>query len=184
MNFLSDILKGSGALVYAIIFIGKIFEVSIDTVRIVLISKGKRTIGAILGFFTVLIWLLIVSSVLTNLAADPLKALTYALAYALGNFIGVTIEEKLAIGLHSLQVIVRESIGNDLSDSLRERGFGVTVIKGKSKNCNRSILNIHLLRKNTDEALQIIKSHAEDAVITISDTRVLKGGFIKNKRFK
>ena len=179
MNFMSEFLKGNGAAVYAVIFFGKILEVSLDTVRIVLISKGKRTIGALLGFVTVMIWLVIVSSVISDLTANPLKALIYATAYALGNFIGVTIEEKLAIGLHSVQVIVHEDAGLGLAETLREKGFGVTVLRGEAKDHGRSILVIHLLRKNTNEAVKIIKEKAADAVITISDTRVLQGGFLR-----
>lgn len=155
-----------------------------DTVRVVMINKGKRTIGAVLGFFIIIIWLFIVSSVMSGLAQDPIKALVYALAYALGNFVGVTLEEKLAIGLSTVQVIVRESEGYRLANKLRTKGFGVTILHGDAYNYKRHILIVHTKRRNVNEAVKLINCEVEDAVITITDTRSVKGGFLRRGKIR
>src|SRR5665647_214681 len=153
-----DFLSGNSIIVYAAIFFGKIIEVTLDTIRMVLINRGRRVAGAVLGFVVVIIWIFIVSSVITDLSANLLKCFIYAVAYSLGNYFGVTIENKLAIGLCSLQVIVRETEGYKLSNVLRENGFGVTIIEGESANYKRLILIIHLKRKRIPEAVKLINA--------------------------
>ena len=98
MDFIMNL---EGPLLYFIIFFAKIIEVSISTVRIVFINKGEKIKGAALGFIEIMIWLIVVSSVLNNITEDPIKVFIYAIAFSLGNFFGVTIESKIAVGLSS-----------------------------------------------------------------------------------
>ncbi len=174
-----DFLSGNDLIVYIAIFFGKIIEVTLDTLRMVLINRGRRLAGAILGFFVVFIWIFIISSVITTLSDNLLKCLVYAVAYALGNFFGVTIENKLAIGLCSLQIIVRETEGYTLANILRENGFGVTIMEGESANYKRQILIIHLKRKRITEAVKLIKENTEDAVTMVNDIKTVYGGFVR-----
>ncbi|NLJ97629.1 MAG: hypothetical protein GX321_10815 [Clostridiales bacterium] len=94
MNFL---LSLSGPVLYIIILVAKTIEVSIATIRLVYVNKGERIKGAILGFVEIMIWLLVVSSVLNNIADDPFKIFAYAAGFSLGNFLGVSIEAKIAV---------------------------------------------------------------------------------------
>jgi uncharacterized protein YebE (UPF0316 family) len=177
MDFLMNM---KGPLLYSIIFFAKIVEVSISTVRIVLINKGERVKGAILGFTEIIIWLVVVSSVLNNITEDPIKALVYAAAFALGNFVGVTIESKIAVGLASIQVVVGEKSGEVLAGILRDRGYGVTIIEGKGKNNSiKNLLFIQLKRKKIPEAVRIIKEQCPEAYITVNDIKSMLGGYIK-----
>lgn len=177
MDFLMNL---EGPLLYIIIFCAKIIEVSISTIRLVFISKGERVKGAILGFVEIMIWLIVVSSVLNNITEDPIKMLTYAAAFALGNYIGVTIESKIAVGLASIQVVVNEKDGEVLADILREQGYGVTIIEGKGKNESiKKLLFIQLKRKKIPEAVKLIKLHNPEAYITVNDIKSMLGGYIK-----
>jgi len=128
MEFLMNM---SGPLLYIIIFCAKIVEVSVSTIRLVYINKGERVKGTILAFIEITIWLVVVSSVLNNITEDPFKALVYAAAFSLGNYIGVTIESKIAVGLASIQVVVAAETGEKLAEILREQGYGVTIIDGR-----------------------------------------------------
>ena len=78
------------------------------TLRIVLITKDERTKGAIIGFFEVILWVILVSTVLTNITADPTKVVVYALGFAVGNFVGSKFENYLAIGTTNIEAIVRK----------------------------------------------------------------------------
>lgn len=127
-------------MIYIAIILAKIVEVSMATIRIVLITKGERKIGAFIGFFEVSLWLVLVSTVLTNIMADPLKIVAYALGFALGNYIGSVVEEKIGIGSAEIQAIVKAEHGKLLSDALREQGYAVTVMQGEGKNHPRNIL--------------------------------------------
>ncbi len=177
MDFLMNL---HGPLLYIIIFFAKIIEVSISTIRLVFISKGERVKGAILGFVEIMIWLIVVSSVLNNITEDPLKMFIYAAAFSLGNFLGVTIESKIAVGLSSIQVVVNGKDGEVLADILREQGYGVTIIEGKGKDDSiKNLLFIQLKRKKIPDAVKSIKHNCPEAYITVNDIKSMLGGYIK-----
>jgi uncharacterized protein YebE (UPF0316 family) len=177
MDFLMNL---EGPLLYIIIFCAKIIEVSISTIRLVLINKGERVKGAVLGFIEILIWLIVVSSVLNNITEDPIKVFIYAAAFSLGNYLGVTIESKIAVGLASIQVVVNGKDGEVLADILREQGYGVTIIEGKGINESiKNLLFIQLKRKKIPEAVKVIKNHNPEAYITVNDIKSMMGGYIK-----
>lgn len=177
MDFLMNL---EGPLLYIIIFFAKIIEVSIATIRVVFIGKGERVKGAILGFVEIMIWLIVVSSVLNNITEDPLKMLIYAAAFSLGNYLGVTIESKIAIGLSSIQVVVNDKDGEVLADILREQEYGVTIIEGKGKDDSiKNLLFIQLKRKKIPEAVKSIKQNYPEAYITVNDIKSMVGGYIK-----
>lgn len=177
MNVLLNI---QGPLLYLVIFCAKIVEVSISTIRLVYINKGEKVKGAMLGFVEILIWLVVVSSVLTNITQDPLKILMYAAGFSLGNYIGITIEGKIAVGLASIQVVVNEEEGEVLADILRDSGFGVTILEGKGKgDSKKSLLFVQLKRKRISEAVRTVKSFNDTAFITVNDVKSTMGGFVK-----
>ena len=102
-------------LIYLLIFFAKLVEVALATVRNVLINRGEKLFGALIGFVEVMIWIIVVSNVLGSLTEDPLKALVYCLAFSCGNYIGVIIEGKLAIGTACIQVMVAEEPNETVS---------------------------------------------------------------------
>lgn len=177
MDFLMNL---QGPLLYIIIFLAKIIEVSLSTIRLVYINKGERVKGSILGFVEVMIWLVVVSSVLNNITEDPIKVFVYAAAFCLGNYLGVTIESKIAVGLASIQVVVNQKGGTILADILREQGYGVTIIEGKGKNESvKILLFIQLKRRKIPEAVKSIKQHNPEAYITVNDIKTMLGGYLK-----
>ncbi len=164
-------------LIYFIIFFAKIIEVSIGTTRIVLITRGERVIGACLGFFEVMIWLALVSTVLLNIADDPIKALVYALGFAVGNYVGSLLENRLGIGNVRVEAIVLEKHGDELVKCIREKGYAVTVLEGKGMNYNRKVLIMNIKRKNYGSVVDMIKAVQENVVITINDIKPVYGGY-------
>lgn len=164
-------------LIFILIMFAKVIEVSMATVRTVLITKGERTIGSIIGFFEVILWIYIASNVLNNIGDNPLKAIFYSLGFAIGNYVGSIIEEKLAIGLVEVQIIVHEEEGKVLTDFVRENGYAVTVVKGEGKSNPREILYVFAPRKKVNELVELVKNQEEDAVITVSETKPVYGGY-------
>lgn len=177
MEFLMSL---SGPILYLVIFVAKTIEVSISTIRLVYNSKGERFKGAILGFFEIMIWILVVSSVLNNITEDPLKIIAYAAGFSLGNLLGVYIESLIAIGISSIQVVVSEETGEVLAKNLREHDFGVTIIDGEGKDhSKKNLLFIQLKRKKIPDAVKIIKQTDPKAYISVNDVKSTIGGFIK-----
>ncbi len=162
---------------YLAIFFAKLIEVTISTMRIVMITKGQRKIGAIISFFEVSLWVFVATFVMKDLMDDPYKAVFYALGFAVGNYIGSFLEEKIGIGLSQVQIIVKKIHGKELADYLRENNFAVTVVDGDGKNFERNILFMYIKRKRTKELLELVKGKQENAVITIMDTKPVYGGY-------
>ncbi|MCL2030876.1 MAG: DUF5698 domain-containing protein [Oscillospiraceae bacterium] len=166
-------------LVYLGIFFAKLIEVTIATLRIVLINRGQRKLGAVLAFFEVLIWLFVVSIVLKDITSDYFKVIIYCLAFACGNFMGSVLEEKLAIGMSVMEVYVTREIAGRLVDALRQDGFGVTTIDSHGKDNEMVIMRVYLKRKQLDEATRLVKGIAPAAIVTAGDIKRITGGYIK-----
>jgi uncharacterized protein YebE (UPF0316 family) len=164
--------------VYFIIFFGKIIEVAIATVRLVLISRGQRTVGATIAFLEVLIWIFISGSVIVGVAKYPLKAIVYSVAFALGTYLGSMLEDYLALGLSTIQIITSEDT-KELQQILRENYLAVTAIKGEGKDGTKDILTIHLKRKRVKSTVTLISTHLTNSLITVTDVKIIKGGYIR-----
>lgn len=167
---------------YILIFIVKVFEVSLSTLRIVLITKDERVKGAIIGFFEVTIWVLVVSTVLNNITEDPFKVVIYALGFAVGNFMGSKLENFLAIGDTNIEVITHKKDGKHMAKHLRENGLAVTSVDAYGMNDLREILYLHVPRKKVRKTVFLIRQFQEDVVITVNDIKPVYGGYRTLKR--
>jgi len=177
---LPEFLTTPNIWLYVFVFFGKILEVAVSTVRIVLINRGERVKGSITGFFEISLWLLVTGTVLVGFQKDLLRCVIFAVAFSLGNYVGSWVEAKLAFGLCSIQVIVNKDVASDkVVSELRDKGFAVTLLEGEGKAGKREILLLHLKRKSIPGAMALIKSRLDNAVITVNDIRTINGGYIK-----
>src|SRR5450759_4148995 len=116
----------SYAVMPLLIFLARICDVSIGTLRIIYVSKGKRNIAPILGFFEVLIWITAISKIMQNLD-NYVNYIAYAAGFATGNYVGMILEEKLAMGIQMIRVFAHER-GSELVQALNGSGYGATVV--------------------------------------------------------
>ena len=158
------------------IFFARIFDVSFSTIRVLMLTKGKRGLAAFLGFFEVIIYITALGRVVQELNS-PLKILAYALGYSCGTLVGGFLEEKLAVGLALVQIIPKNH-SRELIAALRTENFGVTVLEGEGRTGPRSILNITLRRQKIPQLKTIINRIDPDSFFTIFDARSTKGGYI------
>ncbi len=180
MAELLSFLNGGSVWVYVFIFFGKIFEVAVATLRIVLINRGVRIVGSLVALVEMTLWLIVTGTVLTGFQSDPVKIVVFVLAFAIGNFIGSWLDDKLAFGLSSIQVVVHDHLSaNNLMTTLRENGFGVTTMEVQGKEDVRYMLMLTLRRKSAKEALGIIERTCSHALITMSDVKAQKGGYMR-----
>lgn len=175
-----EFLLGKSIWVYCLIFIGKILEVALATSRMVLINRGERAQGSIIAFFEISLWLLITGTVVIGLMDDILKVIVFALAFSVGNYFGSWLEDKLAFGLSTIEVIssATECVDNMLQ-ALRANNFAVTVVDGEGRDGKRKILLLHLKRKRIAHALKLINEMENECFITVTDVKVISGGYIK-----
>lgn len=171
-----------GIVLYLVIFFVKIFEVSLATLRIVLITKGEKVKGAVIGFFEVIIWVLLAATVLINVSDDPIKVIAYAAGFALGNYTGSCLESYLALGTTNIQAIVNKEHGKNLSIALRESGLALTAVDAFGMIAKKEILYIHVPRKRVSKTVKLIKTFQSDVVITINDIKPVYGGYNKLRK--
>ena len=157
------------------IFLARILDVSMGTMRTILLVKGNRKIAAVLGFFEVMIFLLVLGNVVGNIN-KPILIIAYCSGFAFGNIIGGKLEEKLSIGKVSAEVTLKGN-NQEVIQALRDEGFGVTIFEGMGLEGKSYMLNVILERKQIKKFRHIISSIDPNAFITISDIRTSAGGY-------
>lgn len=162
---------------YLIIFFAKILEVSLMTIRTVLITRGEKLFGSIIGFVEVVLWLYLINTVLIGINEDPIRMIIYSLGFASGNYIGSILEEKLALGLVTINVIVNEEYAEYVVKNLRDMDIGVTVINAEGINDFKKVLILFIKRKRKNEVIRVIESMNKNCVISINDTKAVYGAY-------
>lgn len=152
-----------------LIIVARIIDVSLNTLRIIYLSKGFRLLAPVLGFFEVLIWLLAVTQIFANLE-NWLCYLAYPLGFALGNYLGMKLEERLAIGVELIRIITRMD-PYKLIEALRENGFSVTAIDAEGSQGKVGILYSIINRKALGKYVALIQEFNPKAFYTIEDVR-------------
>lgn len=161
-----------------IIFTVRIVDVTLGTLSTVLVIRGKKGLGSIIGFIDVTIWFLVVRQALSIENASMWIAIAYAGGYAAGTYAGSWLEEKLAIGNSSLTVITR-GVRNDLVSLIRTKGFAVSAVKCQGKDNENLMLLIEVDRKRVKNVMKIIKEFAPDSFVAISDTKQIINGYFR-----
>lgn len=162
------------------IFFARISDVTIGTLRIVMVSKGQKMIAPILGFFEVIIWLVAMSKIIQNVD-NWVAYIAYGAGFATGNYIGLILEEKLAVGIVQLQIITRKS-ADDLIAKLKANGYGVTYHDAQGANEKVAVLYTIIKRNETPKVLEIMRTYNPNAFYSIEDVKsISKGvpGFVK-----
>jgi uncharacterized protein YebE (UPF0316 family) len=174
------IIGGSGMLensfmMVAIILIINIVYVSFFTIRMILTLKGQRYLAAFLSMIEVVIYVLGLGLVLNNLN-EIQNLIAYAVGYGIGVIVGMKIEEKLALGYITVNVITKEYDKN-LPKLLREKGYGVTDWEAHGLEGNRMAMQILTPRKFELKLYDLIKTTDPKAFIIAYEAKTIHGGF-------
>ena len=168
---------------YLLIFFARVSDVTLSTIRMLMVVQGRKVQAAIIGFFEVSIYVTALGKVVSSL--DNIgNLLAYALGFACGNYIGITIENKIALGNLAVQIILKGSDSIELIENLRETGFGVTVINGHGKEGTREILQLAINRKDLDKLKNMVYSFDEGAFITVNTISPISGGYFSTIKKK
>lgn len=161
-------------LIPLLIFIARTLDVSIGTIRIILLSRGHSLLAPALGFLEILIWLLAIGQVFANLN-NWACYIAYAGGFALGNWAGMQIEERLAMGTQLLRVVTRRS-ARILIRELRDHGFGVTVVDGRGATGPVSVIFALVKRKDLSRAVATVQARHPSAFYSVEDVRFVADG--------
>jgi uncharacterized protein YebE (UPF0316 family) len=157
-----------------LIFTLRMVDVSIGTLRIVYIARGTKYIAPILGFFEILIWLMAIRQIFNNLN-NIACYFAYAGGFATGNFLGIYIEKKLALGHEIVRIITRTNADN-LIQSIKKSGFGLTSIEGEGISGLVKIIFTIIKRKNLPEIITLINKHNPKAFYTVERVQMANEG--------
>lgn len=150
-------------IIYIGIFVFIMFEESLRTLRIIVISSGKKTLGAILQFFIALIWIIVTGSVIMDIKGDPLKIFFYALGSLVGSYIGSLIEEKIAWGTNIIMVEINNNLAGIIIKKLKPLKYKINILKSSKE--NHELLMITVPRKKTNDIINIIKTYDKNSNI-------------------
>ena len=163
-----------------LIFAARVCDVSLGTIRIILMSRGAKILAPILGFFEIMIWLIAIGKVVQNMD-NWLCYIAYAGGFAAGNYVGICIEEKLAVGLFIIRVIT-SSDASALIQALRQEGYGVTsqVADGSSGKVN--VLYSVIQRSEIQKVISMVKKFNRKAFYSIEDVRAISEGIFPYRK--
>lgn len=165
-----------------LIFVARIVDVSLGTLRILFIARGLKIQSAILGFFEVFIWLMVISSIMNNLDS-PLYYVFYAAGFAAGNYAGIALERKLRIGRVALRVISRED-PDPLYDYFDRNDLGLTVVNAEGAKGPVKILYSIIDRSDLEELLPQLNDLSPRAFFSVEDVKTASKNFSFHEPFR
>lgn len=170
MDFLKDFFaQYSIIIIPVLIFCARIIDVTFGTVRIIFISRGLRMLASILGFLEVIIWLSAIRAIMANLDS-PVNFIAYGAGFAVGNYVGISIENKISIGTVMIRIITQQD-AKMLIRYLREHGFGVTCANAQGGTGPVQVVFSVIPRSQVDTMRDIIRRFNPKAFYTIEDVR-------------
>lgn len=159
-----------------LIFGLRIVDVSMSMLRTLLAMRGSRTIPPLIGLFESLIWVFAVGSAIRNLDS-PLHVLGYASGFAAGNSVGLWLEEKIAVGLATVQIFSRRA-GEELADAIRSLGFGVTEFTGRGREGPVQLVHTVAKRRQVNRILAEVERRDPGAFIAVGEPRTVRRGWM------
>ncbi|MFC1780983.1 DUF2179 domain-containing protein [Planctomycetota bacterium] len=164
----------------ALIFVARVADVSLGTIRVIFISKGLKYFASAIGFFEILIWLLAIGQIMKNLS-NPVCYIAYAGGFAMGNFIGIWIAEKLSLGVVLIRVITRKD-ASELLDHLKISDYGVTCVDGHGSAGQVKIVFTIVPRREVASVVDLIKQFNPKAFYSIEEVGFVEKGIFPIKK--
>jgi uncharacterized protein YebE (UPF0316 family) len=156
------------------IMLARVIDVSIGTIRIVFVSRGHKVIAPILGFFEVLIWLLAIGQIMRNLS-NVMCYIAYGAGFALGTYVGLIIEEKLAIGILLVRIITHKD-SSELIEALKKADYGVTSVPAYGTSGKVDIIFTLIRRSAISDVMRIIERFNPRAFYSIESVKAVREG--------
>ncbi len=162
-----------------LICVARIADVSIGTVRLIFISRGLKYLAPIVGFFEILIWLMAIGQIMKNLS-NPICFIAYAGGFAMGNFVGMCIAEKLSLGVVIIRVITVKD-ASDFVRQLRSADYGVTSVDGHGSEGDVHIVFTIVPRSEVKNVVSLIKAFNPKAFYTVEEVGYVEKGLLPPK---
>jgi len=163
-----------------LIFIARIADVSIGTVRLIFVSRGFKYLAPVVGFFEVLIWLLAIGQIMKNLT-NPACYIGYAGGFAMGNYVGMLISEKLSLGVVLIRVITAKD-AIPLVEHLKSKNYGVTSVDGHGTSGQVQVVFTIVPRREIPSVVDSIKKFNPQAFYSIEEVGFVERGVFPSRK--
>ena len=161
-----------------IVCVAKIVEISIQSLKTCMMVKGQRMKAAVLGFVECVVWGLAISTIIGTLGDDMFLLLFYCVGYAVGLFLGATIENKIALGTSNLELVANEESTEKITAYLKANDRGYTVLSGHGSKEKMNMIFIVLSRRETTKVLKDIRRACDNKVFVVtSEVSKYAGGY-------
>ena len=160
-----------------VIFALRIVDVSLGTVRMILMVRGRRGLSAAIGFVEVLVWIVAVGHALQHLGS-PYHIVGYAGGFAAGTYAGIAVEDYIAVGTVVVRAIIPEADGTTTAQALRAHGFAVTEIEGQGRSGPVDVLNVVVERAEAPHVVDAVEAEAPRSFITVEEVRSTRRGHL------
>ena len=174
-NLLSlDLWLGAG-----LIFILRLLNMAVDTVRALMVMRGRKPIVWLLGFIQTMIYVVVLNTIIQDLG-NWINLLMYAAGFASGNVIGMGVEERMALG-HAHVQIISTQLGTAIAERLRQDGYAVTEFSGRGRDGTVTLISAAVLRKNIEIVRSIVEKVDESAFISAENLNPIRRGYWRLK---
>ncbi len=181
MDFINtDSITFTWVIMPILIFLSRIADQTIGSLRIIFMSKGFKYIAPLLGFFEVIIWLVAVTQIIKHVD-NPISYIAYGLGFATGTFIGMKVEERLSIGKVMMRIIPKMDT-TELIKHMRQQNFGLTISDAQGSQGSVKVIMSIMDRKDTRKLIPIIHKYNPHAFYTVEDIRAVNEGVFPQKR--
>lgn len=158
-----------------IIFVLRVINMALDTLRIRMMTRGQKPLSFIFGVIETLIFVYTLGSVFKDLN-NWVNTMAYAIGFGTGSIIGIMLDERMAVGYIHLRVI-SSNRGALIAETLREQGFAVTEFSGRGRDGMVSMLSVSVKRKNARKARALVEELDDTAFITAEDLTPVRRGY-------
>ena len=163
-----------------LIIAARIGDVSLGTIRTIVTIQGRRALAISISVFELMIWVFVVSRVIRDIDKEPIYGVAYALGFAAGTFIGMTIEQRLALGRQVVRIITRQ--GPELAQALRTGGWRVTQFDGYGRDGPVQELFIEVERKEARRVTAQARELDARCYYMVDDVRLASSADVPNRR--
>jgi uncharacterized protein YebE (UPF0316 family) len=162
------------------IFFARVCDMTLDTIRVIFLSKGVKYLPPVIGFFEVIIWLVAIGQVMNNMT-NVICYIAYGAGFATGTFIGMAIEEKISLGLTSVRIITKEDPA-DLMHYLRSHNYGITSINGEGGTGPVKMVFTIIKRSDLTHVIGIINEYHPNAFYSIEEVKSVAEGVFPERQ--
>jgi uncharacterized protein YebE (UPF0316 family) len=158
-----------------LIFGLRVLGIAVSTLSTLMTVQGRKVYAVALGFVSSLVYVIAIGKVVTNLN-NVWNIIAYSAGFAGGTLVGMLLDQRMALGFAEVRFISTDG-GQGLADVLREAGFGVTELEGHGREETVEVISLLIPRKEVRSVLKIAKSVDEDAIVTVSEPRLVQRGY-------